>query len=54
MKNLQNKNTEKGDELEYTIRISNTLLASLVKNLAFPNKLPEGLEYVPGALQVVG
>ncbi|PEE14441.1 cell surface protein [Bacillus cereus] len=53
MKNLQNKNTETGDELACTIRTRNTLLASLVKNLAFLNKLPEGLEYVPKALQVV-
>ncbi|MED0906152.1 cell surface protein [Bacillus nitratireducens] len=53
VKNLQNKNTETGDELACTIRTRNTLLASLVKNLAFLNKLPEGLEYVPKALQVV-
>ncbi|MGH1047741.1 isopeptide-forming domain-containing fimbrial protein [Bacillus mycoides] len=54
MKNLQNKNTEIGDELEYTIRTRNTLLASHVKNLTIVDTLPEGFEYVPGTLQVDG
>lgn len=43
VKNLQNTNTEIGDELAYTIRTRNTLLASLVKNLAIADTFPEGL-----------
>ncbi|MEK7016014.1 isopeptide-forming domain-containing fimbrial protein [Bacillus sp. FSL R9-9410] len=54
VKNLQNKNTEIGDGLAYTIRTRNMLLASLVKNLAIADTLPEGCEYVPGTLQVDG
>ncbi|MED1594036.1 MULTISPECIES: cell surface protein [Bacillus] len=43
VKNLQNTITEIGDELAYTIRTRNTLLASLVKNLAIADTFPEGL-----------
>lgn len=43
VKNLQNTNTEIGDELEYTIRTRNTLLASLTENLSISDTLPEGL-----------
>lgn len=43
VKNLQNTNTEIGDELAYTIRTRNTLLASLVKNLAIADTFPERL-----------
>ncbi|MGG2014611.1 isopeptide-forming domain-containing fimbrial protein [Bacillus sp. S10(2024)] len=53
-KNLQNKNTEVGDEIEYTIKTRNTVSDSLVKNLVIADTLPEGLEYVPGTLQVDG
>lgn len=54
VRNLQNKSIEVGDTLEYTIRSRNTLSDSLVKNLAIADTLPEGLEYVPGTLQVDG
>ncbi|SDZ13039.1 isopeptide-forming domain-containing fimbrial protein [Bacillus sp. 166amftsu] len=54
VKNLQNKNTEVGDEIEYTIKTRNTVSDSLVKNLVITDTLPEGLEYVPGTLQVDG
>ncbi|WP_256416318.1 isopeptide-forming domain-containing fimbrial protein, partial [Bacillus cereus] len=54
VRNIQNKNTEVGDTLEYTIRTHNTFSDSLVKNLVIADTLPEGLEYVPGTLQVDG
>ncbi|WP_242280821.1 isopeptide-forming domain-containing fimbrial protein [Bacillus cereus group sp. BfR-BA-01347] len=53
-KNLQDKNTEVGDEIEYTIQMRNTVSDSLVKNAVIEDQLPEGLEYVPGTLQVNG
>ncbi|MES9701282.1 isopeptide-forming domain-containing fimbrial protein [Bacillus sp. JJ927] len=53
-KNLQNKNTEVGDEIEYTIKTRNTVSDSLVQNLVIEDTLPEGLEYVSGTLQVDG
>ncbi|MED1093954.1 isopeptide-forming domain-containing fimbrial protein [Bacillus paramycoides] len=53
-KNLQNKNTEVGDEIEYTIKTRNTVSDSLVQNLVIEDTLPEGLEYVSGILQVDG
>ncbi|MED0971554.1 isopeptide-forming domain-containing fimbrial protein [Bacillus paramycoides] len=53
-KNLQDKNIEVGDEIEYTIQTRNTISDSIVKNVAIEDQLPEGLEYVPGTLQVNG
>ncbi|WP_420685934.1 isopeptide-forming domain-containing fimbrial protein [Bacillus cereus] len=53
-KNLQDKNTEVGDEIEYTIQMRNTVSDSIVKNAVIEDQLPEGLEYVPGTLQVNG
>ncbi|KAB2403163.1 isopeptide-forming domain-containing fimbrial protein, partial [Bacillus cereus] len=53
-KNLQDKNTEVGDEIEYTIQMRNTISDSIVKNAVIEDQLPEGLEYVPGTLQVNG
>ncbi|KAB2394983.1 isopeptide-forming domain-containing fimbrial protein [Bacillus cereus] len=53
-KNLQNKNIEVGDEIEYTIKTRNTVSDSIVKNAVIEDQLPEGLEYVPGTLQVNG
>ncbi|WP_088363403.1 isopeptide-forming domain-containing fimbrial protein [Bacillus cereus] len=53
-KNLQDKNTEVGDEIEYTIQMRNTVSESIVKNAVIEDQLPEGLEYVPGTLQVNG
>lgn len=42
--------------MNWSIRVltRNSLLASLVKNLSIADTLPEGLEYVPGTLQVDG
>ncbi|PEA55619.1 hypothetical protein CON64_06785 [Bacillus pseudomycoides] len=54
VRNLQNKSTEVGDTLEYTIRTRNTVSDSLIKNLVIADTLPEGLEYVPGTLQLDG
>ncbi|PFV82859.1 hypothetical protein COL05_09155 [Bacillus sp. AFS059628] len=53
-KNLQDKNTEVGDEIEYTIQMRNTISDSIVKNAVIEDQLPESLEYVPGTLQVNG
>ncbi|PKJ52261.1 isopeptide-forming domain-containing fimbrial protein, partial [Bacillus sp. SN10] len=53
-KNLQDKNIEVGDEIEYTIQMRNTISDSIVKNAVIEDQLPEGLEYVPGTLQVDG
>ncbi|PKJ52838.1 hypothetical protein CWE34_25610 [Bacillus sp. SN10] len=53
-KNLQDKNIEVGDEIEYTIQMRNTVSDSIVKNAVIEDQLPEGLEYVPGTLQVNG
>lgn len=54
VKNLENKNIEVGDEIEYTIKMRNTVSDSLVKNLVISDTLPEGLEYVPGTLKIDG
>ncbi|WP_052310093.1 isopeptide-forming domain-containing fimbrial protein [Paenibacillus senegalensis] len=43
-----------GDTLEYTIATRNTVSGSRVENLVISDKLPEGLEYVPGSLKVDG
>ncbi|HDR4909528.1 TPA: isopeptide-forming domain-containing fimbrial protein, partial [Bacillus cereus] len=53
-KNLQDKNIEVGDEIEYTIQMRNTVTDSIVKNAVIEDQLPEALEYVPGTLQVNG
>ncbi|KXO04344.1 hypothetical protein AYK81_24490 [Bacillus thuringiensis] len=53
-KNLQDKNIEVGDEIEYTIQMRNTVPDSIVKNAIIEDQLPEALEYVPGTLQVNG
>jgi len=45
---------EEGDTLLYTIQTRNTVANSLVKNLMISDKIPEGLEYVPGTLTVDG
>ncbi|QUF65401.1 isopeptide-forming domain-containing fimbrial protein [Bacillus atrophaeus] len=45
---------EVGDTLSYTIQTRNTIEDSQVKNLAISDAVPEGLEYVPGTLQVDG
>ncbi|HDR4909506.1 TPA: DUF11 domain-containing protein, partial [Bacillus cereus] len=41
-KNLQDKNTEVGDEIEYTIQMRNTVSDSIVKNAVIEDQLPEG------------
>ncbi len=45
---------EVGDTLLYTIQTRNTIEDSIVKNLIIRDELPEGLEYVPGTLEVDG
>ncbi|WP_339235862.1 isopeptide-forming domain-containing fimbrial protein [Bacillus sp. FSL K6-1012] len=45
---------EVGDTLLYTIQTRNTVEDSQVKNLTISDAVPEGLEYVPGTLQVDG
>ncbi|MEC1679417.1 isopeptide-forming domain-containing fimbrial protein [Bacillus mojavensis] len=45
---------EVGDTLLYTIQTRNTIEDSVVKKLAISDVVPEGLEYVPGTLQVDG
>ncbi|MEC1627051.1 isopeptide-forming domain-containing fimbrial protein [Bacillus mojavensis] len=45
---------EVGDTLLYTIQTRNTVEDSVVKKLAISDVVPEGLEYVPGTLQVDG
>ncbi|WP_246908667.1 isopeptide-forming domain-containing fimbrial protein, partial [Bacillus mycoides] len=56
VKNVTSQSTKNqiGDELEYTIRTRNKVSDSLMKNLVIGDTLPEGLEYVPGTLQVDG
>ncbi|HDR7738503.1 TPA: cadherin-like domain-containing protein, partial [Bacillus thuringiensis] len=52
-----NKDTthpEVGDTLLYKIQTRNTISDSPVKNAVIEDQLPEGLEYVPGTLQVDG
>ncbi|MBE5107539.1 DUF11 domain-containing protein [Bacillus thuringiensis] len=53
-KNLQDKPIDVGNEIEYTIKMRNTISDSLVKNAMIEDQLPEGLDYVPGTLQVDG
>ncbi|UQZ62020.1 cell surface protein [Bacillus subtilis] len=45
---------EVGDTLSYTIQTRNTIEDSQVKNVTISDAVPEGLEYVPGSLQVDG
>ena len=45
---------EEGDTLLYTIQTRNTVKDIQVKNLVIADTIPEGLEYVPGTLQVDG
>lgn len=45
---------EVGDTLLYTIQTRNTVEDSVVRKLAISDVVPEGLEYVPGTLQVDG
>ena len=45
---------EVGDTLLYTIQARNTIEDSLVKTLTISDALPEGLEYIPGTLNVDG
>ncbi len=52
--NTDKDNPEVGDTLLYTIKTKNTIEDSLVKNLVISDKIPEGLEYVAGSLQVDG
>ncbi|WP_156324103.1 isopeptide-forming domain-containing fimbrial protein, partial [Bacillus sp. JCM 19034] len=52
--NTDTENPEVGDTLLYTIQTRNTIEDSLVKNLIIRDELPEGLEYVPGTLEVDG
>ncbi|KJJ40191.1 hypothetical protein UM89_21465, partial [Bacillus subtilis] len=43
---------EAGDTVVYTIKTRNTVKDSKVTDLVIADKLPEGLEYVPGTLKV--
>ncbi|HZH59501.1 MAG TPA: isopeptide-forming domain-containing fimbrial protein, partial [Metabacillus sp.] len=52
--NTDKEHPEVGDTLLYTIQTQNTVSNSLVKNMMIKDKLPEGLEYVPGTLKVDG
>ncbi|WP_156324088.1 isopeptide-forming domain-containing fimbrial protein, partial [Bacillus sp. JCM 19034] len=52
--NTDGDHPEVGDTLLYTIQTRNTIEDSLVKNLIIRDELPEGLEYVPGTLEVDG
>ncbi|WP_156324102.1 isopeptide-forming domain-containing fimbrial protein, partial [Bacillus sp. JCM 19034] len=52
--NTDEDHPEVGDTLLYTIQTRNTIEDSLVKNLIIRDELPEGLEYVPGTLEVDG
>ncbi|MFP3723474.1 isopeptide-forming domain-containing fimbrial protein, partial [Niallia circulans] len=52
--NTDSEHPEVGDTLTYTIQTQNTVSNSLVKNMTIKDKLPEGLEYVPGTLKVDG
>ncbi|MFD0712072.1 isopeptide-forming domain-containing fimbrial protein [Paenibacillus sp. GCM10027626] len=45
---------EVGDTLLYTIETRNTVTDSVVTNLVITDKIPAGLEYVPGTLSVDG
>ncbi|WP_400194524.1 isopeptide-forming domain-containing fimbrial protein [Lysinibacillus telephonicus] len=52
--NTDTEHPEVGDTLLYTISTQNTVANSIVKNMVISDKLPEGLEYVPGTLEVDG
>ncbi|MBD8028699.1 DUF11 domain-containing protein, partial [Ureibacillus sp. Re31] len=52
--NTDTEHPEVGDTLLYTITTQNTIANSLVKNMVISDQLPEGLEYVPGTLEVDG
>ncbi|MGE6632003.1 isopeptide-forming domain-containing fimbrial protein [Bacillus sp. NPDC077027] len=52
--NTDKEHPEVGDTLLYTIKSKNTIEDSLIENLVISDKLPEGLEYVAGSLQVDG
>ncbi|WP_230191727.1 isopeptide-forming domain-containing fimbrial protein [Paenibacillus sp. CECT 9249] len=52
--NTDDEHPEAGDTILYTIQARNTAAGSLIENLVISDVIPEGLEYVPGTLNVDG